>query len=192
VAIAPSPIIEEVAKAPRQGVLFAELDTAAPTAETKAPQKPAKGRKGGKAADAMPFTVEVALLTLQGTSNGRFVAGEAAAWMKSVFITVTAHIRAFHDLRRWQVLGAWLAAGGDDFKGVLGPAWAASGALRDAMVRADAWDTAGRGDPSRVNHRPVEARITRTTAQSRTVAFESSTAVVVNVDPLRDLQQRVG
>jgi hypothetical protein len=140
----------------------------------------------------MPFTVETALQTLQAASAGRFAAGEASSWAKSVFIRCTAHVRAFKDLGQWQVLGAWLAAGGDEFKGVLGPAWAASDSLRDAMVRAAAWNDAGRGDPARVNRRPVPARLTVGTAQSRAVAYESSTAVVVTVDPLRDLQQRVG
>jgi hypothetical protein len=80
-----------------------------------------------------------ALGAIESTSKGRFVAGAEAQWPRSVLVRVEGHVRAFGSLAQWRTLGAWLAQGGDAYRGVLGPAWAASDALADAMVRSGAW-----------------------------------------------------
>ena len=91
------------------------------------------------AASPPPFSVADALLALARASGGRFVAGGDDQWVRSVRVRVAGHVRHFPSLDQWRTLGAWLAQGGDKFRGVLGPAWAASDHLADCMVRAAAW-----------------------------------------------------
>lgn len=104
-------------------------------------EQPRRRTTGGVRRAEPPFGVADALGAIESTSKGRFVAGSDAQWPRSVLVRVEGHVRAFGTLPQWRTLGAWLAQGGDAYRGVLGPAWAASDALADAMVRSGAWAT---------------------------------------------------
>ena len=117
------------------------LDLGEPT--TAAP-KPAKTKRTPKPADPPPFGIGDAFEALASSAGGRFAAGLAGDWTKGVRIAVAKSARQYPDLAAWRLVGEWLAAGGDRFRGVLGPSWAASTALADAMARAREWDATGR------------------------------------------------
>ena len=86
-----------------------------------------------------PFAVGDALHAIASTAKGRFAPGEESEWVRAVRVRVAGHVRRFGTLDQWRTVGAWLAQGGDAYRGVLGPSWVASDALADAMVRAAAW-----------------------------------------------------
>ena len=116
------------------------LDLGEPTAASK----PAKTKRAPKPADPPPFGIGDAFEALASSAGGRFAAGLDGDWTKGVRIAVAKSARQYPDLAAWRLVGEWLAAGGDRFRGVLGPSWAASTALADAMARAREWDATGR------------------------------------------------
>ena len=116
------------------------LDLGEPTAAPK----PAKTKRTPKPADPPPFGIGDAFEALASSAGGRFAAGLDGDWTKGVRIAVAKSARQYPDLAAWRLVGEWLAAGGDRFRGVLGPSWAASTALADAMARAREWDATGR------------------------------------------------
>lgn len=96
-------------------------------------------------ADPPPFSMADAFDALASTASGRFAAGVEGDWTKGVRIAVAKSVRQYPDLDAWRLVGAWLAAGGDAYRSTVGPSWAASAALPDAMARAREWDARGRG-----------------------------------------------
>lgn len=146
--------------------------TALPTAATVAPlaldlddptpTKPAKTPRTKKPADPPPFGIGDAFEALASSAGGRFAAGVEGDWTRGVRIAVAKSVRQYPDLAAWRLVGEWLAAGGDRFRGVLGPSWAASGALADTMARAREWDATGRpalaGGPATFGQTPSQAR----------------------------------
>lgn len=109
------------------------------------PPKPAKPKRAPKPpADPPPFGIGDAFEALASSAGGRFASGLDVDWTRGVRIAVAKSARQYPDLAAWRLVGEWLAAGGDRFRGVLGPSWAASTALADAMARAREWDATGR------------------------------------------------
>ena len=123
----------------------ATVTTLALNLDEPTPPKPAKVKRTPKPpADPPPFGIGAAFEALASTACGRFAAGLDGDWTKGVRIAVAKSVRQYPDLAAWGLVGEWLAAGGDRFRGVLGPSWAASTALADAMARAREWDATGR------------------------------------------------
>lgn len=133
-AVAPSALPAQATVAP----LALDLDE--PT-----PPKPTKAKRAPKPpADPPPFSIGAAFGALASSAGGRFAAGLDGDWAKGLRIAAAQRVRQYPDLAAWGLVGEWLAAGGDRFRGVLGPSWAASTALADAMARAREWDATGR------------------------------------------------
>lgn len=133
-----------------------------------APATSKKPPREKKPADPPPFPVGEAFEALAVASSGRFVAGTERDWTKGVRIAVAKAVRAYPDLALWRRLGRWLASGGDAFRGSLGPAWAASNALADAMARAGAWEAQGGGPvPARGVATPPPLPLPRTALPER-------------------------
>jgi len=140
----------------------APLALAAQATVDPAPTKPAKTPRAKKPADPPPFSIGDAFEALASSAGGRFAAGVEGDWTRGVRIAVARSVRQYPDLGAWRLVGEWLAAGGDRFRGVLGPSWAASGALADTMARAREWDATGRpalaGSPATFGQTPSQAR----------------------------------
>lgn len=119
--------------------------------------EPARGKRRTAKPEAPPppFGIGEAFEALASSALGRFSAGTPRDWTKGHRIAVAKAIRAYPTLDEWSVLGAWLAAGGDRYRGTLSVAWAASNALPDAMARARDWHAQGR--PALDGHRPHSA-----------------------------------
>ena len=107
----------------------------------------AKNREKAKAREENPppFSVGEAFELIASTAGGRFVPGVERDWTGGIRIAVAKMIRTYPTREEWQRLGRWLAAGGDAFRKVLGPSWAASTACVDAMARSREWSAAGEG-----------------------------------------------
>lgn len=144
-------------------VAVAPLALSAQATIDPSPTKPAKSPRAKKpAADPPPFSIGDAFEVLSSSAGGRFAAGVEGDWTRGVRIAVAKSARQYPDLGAWRLVGEWLAAGGDRFRGVLGPSWAASGALADTMARAREWDATGRpalaGSPATFGQTPSQAR----------------------------------
>ena len=123
----------------------ATVTTLALNLDEPTPPKPAKAKRTPKPpADPPPFSIGAAFEALASSAGGRFAAGLDVDWTRGIRIAVAKRVRQYPDLAAWGLVGEWLAAGGDRFRGVLGPSWAASTALADAMARAREWDATGR------------------------------------------------
>ena len=119
--------------------------TVEPPALSLTLDEPARGkRRTAKPEAPPPFGIGEAFEALASSALGRFSAGTPRDWTKGHRIAVAKVIRAYPTLDEWSVLGAWLAAGGDRYRGTLSVAWAASSALPDAMARARDWHAQGR------------------------------------------------
>lgn len=92
-----------------------------------------------------PFSIGAAFEFIASTANGRFIPGVERDWGGGVRIAVAKLIRTYPTREEWECLGRWLAAGGDNFRKVIGPSWAASTACADAMARAREWQAKGGG-----------------------------------------------
>ena len=142
------------------------LDLGEPT-----PPKPAKVKRASKPpADPPPFSIGDAFEALASSAGGRFASGLDVDWTRGVRIAVAKSARQYPDLDAWRTIGAWLAAGGDRHRGVLGPSWAASTALADAMVRSREWAAKGRG--------PVDNRFAAPAQTSQPDAWSSAAAKI--------------
>lgn len=132
----PSHVEDTVAAAP--------LLSPAPTAQTTSSR--GRARTGARAVltgEAPPFGPAEAFGALASASGGRFAAGDASTWSAGQVIAARKLIRRHGDLETWRLVGEWLAAGGDRYRGTVGPSWATS-ALPDALARAQHWDAQGR------------------------------------------------
>jgi hypothetical protein len=92
-----------------------------------------------------PFAIGDAFEALASTSRGRFAPGIDRDWTQAIRIAVANRIRQYPDLDEWRLVGEWLAEGGEKYRGVLAPSWAASSGLSDAMARSREWAARGRG-----------------------------------------------
>lgn len=138
-----APVSQVVSQAPvpsRPDPIQEEILSLAPSAPATVTPKPSREKK--PAADPPPFSMAEAFDALATESRGRFVAGTERDWTKGYRIAVAKLIRAYPDLALWRRLGRWLAAGGDAFRGEVGPSWAAR-SIPDAMARAAAWEAQG-------------------------------------------------
>lgn len=141
----------------------ATVTTLALNLDEPTPPKPTKAKRTPKPpADPPPFSIGAAFEALAGAAGGRFAAGLDVDWTRGIRIAVAKRVRQYPDLAAWGLVGEWLAAGGDRFRGVLGPSWAASTALADAMARAREWDATGRpalaGAPANSGQTPSPLR----------------------------------
>ena len=143
-------------------------ETARRIAAEKDEARRAKNRAKAKAREENPppFAIGAAFEAIASTAGGRFAPGLEADWGGGIRISVAKLIRAYPTLAEWQRLGRWLAAGGDAFRKVLGPSWAASTACADAMARSREWSAAGEGpvgDPTKsgVHSVPMPPRYSR-------------------------------
>jgi hypothetical protein len=122
----------------------AALLSPAPTAQTTSTR--GRARTGARAVitgDGPAFGPAEAFGALASTSGGRFAAGDASTWSAGQIIATRKLIRRHGDLGTWRLVGEWLAAGGDRYRGTVGPSWASS-ALPDAIARAQHWHAQGR------------------------------------------------
>lgn len=101
-----------------------------------------------------PFGIGDAFAALASASQGRFAPGIDRDWTQAIRIAVANRIRQYPDLAEWRLVGSWLLAGGDGYRTSLGPSWAASNALPDAMARAREWEAKG-GDVIAARFTPV-------------------------------------
>lgn len=100
------------------------------------PEVAGEPRTPRKEKNPLPFTVEVALAAIEGSSAGRFVAGGKEHRTKGVAIAIAQAVRAFPDIEMWRAAGELLAGGYMPAVDVLGPSWVASGSFRSAMAVA--------------------------------------------------------
>lgn len=110
----------------------------------KTPPTPAK-KPRKEPRDPPPFSIGEAFEALASTSQGRFAPGVDRDWTKGIRIAVAGLIRQYPNLDAWKTVGAWLAAGGEHFRGVVGPSWAAGTTMANAMALAMDWHGKGRG-----------------------------------------------
>jgi len=127
------------------------LDLADPT-PPKAKPAPRKASTPKPAKPPPPFAIGDAFEALASTSKGRFAPGIDRDWTQAIRIAVANRIRQYPDLDEWRLAGEWLAEGGEKYRGVLAPSWAASSGLSDAMARSREWAAKGRG--------PIDGRFT--------------------------------
>jgi hypothetical protein len=112
------------------------------------PTKAKRPRAAKPAADPPPFSVGDAFAALAAAAGGRFAPGVERDWTQGVRIAAAKLVRQYPDLAAWRTVGEWLAAGGDRYRNTVGPSWASSTALVDAMVRSREWAANGRGPVS--------------------------------------------
>lgn len=118
------------------------LDLGDPT-PPKAKPAPRKASTPKPAKPPPPFAIGDAFAALASASQGRFAPGIDRDWTQAIRIAVANRIRQYPDLAEWRLVGSWLLAGGDGYRTSLGPSWAASNALPDAMARAREWEAKG-------------------------------------------------
>jgi hypothetical protein len=132
--------VSEPPKAPRGG---APVPTPAKAARKSRKATPAAlpllGPKSEPepVAEPLPFTVEAALDAIGDASNGRFSVPRGGEFDGRYVKPLVAMIRAIPDLGAWSRVGFWLAAGAEDFRGVVSVAWITMN--RDAFAKARAW-----------------------------------------------------
>jgi len=124
------------------------------------------------------------------TSGGRVVAGDDRAWPKSMFVQLSGLIRVHRTPETWRAFGAWLAAGGDAFRGHISTGELSSSWLPGSIAKAIAWDAAGRGPiddrrPSTPRKGPVPVAV-----NDPLVAEATRTGRVVHGDPIGDAMRR--
>jgi hypothetical protein len=106
----------------------------------------------------LPFRAAAAVEAVATASAGRFVASVLSA---KKAIDLEAVIREQPDLGRWTLVGEWIAAGGDHWKGTLDVRHL--GDVRTWFAHADRWNANGRGP---VNAKNGNAQRTGNTAPS--------------------------
>lgn len=118
------------------------IDLGDPT-PPKAKPTPRKTSTPKPAKPPPPFNIGAAFEALATASDGRFAPGIDRDWTDGIRIAVAKRIRQYPDLAEWRLVGSWLLAGGDGYRESLGPSWAASNGLPDAMARAREWKAKG-------------------------------------------------
>jgi hypothetical protein len=118
------------------------IDLGDPT-PPKAKPAPRKASTPKPAKPPPPFNIGAAFEALATASDGRFAPGIDRDWTDGIRIAVAKRIRQYPDLAEWRLVGSWLLAGGDGYRESLGPSWAASNGLPDAMARAREWKAKG-------------------------------------------------
>lgn len=118
------------------------IDLGDPT-PPKAKPAPRKASAPKPAKPPPPFNIGAAFEALATASDGRFAPGIERDWTDGIRIAVAKRIRQYPDLAEWRLVGSWLLAGGDGYRESLGPSWAASNGLPDAMARAREWKAKG-------------------------------------------------
>jgi hypothetical protein len=110
----------------------------------RAAKRVARKPKPGTA-EPLPFSVEAAFGFVTETASDRLALGDPRAWPKAMFTNTPRLIRIYSTADAWRVLGAWLTAGGDAYRGAIGIDTAASVWLSAALAKAKAWNDSGRG-----------------------------------------------
>ena len=160
----PVPVPEETPNGVSSGDARAPADPGPIALEAQDPPSKAAKKPRKQPDEPPPFAIGQAFEALATTSAGRFVPGVERDWTKGTRIAVAKLIRQYPSLDDWKTVGAWLAAGGEHFRGVVGPAWAASTAMANAMALAIDWHGKGRG-PVRQTPRPEGGLFGRPAAQ---------------------------
>ena len=144
----PEALTTEAPKAPptnpgETGALFADLaaktppPAAKPAPKRRAPSKP-------KTDDPPPFSLDAAIDAISRTAGARFEVGDKAAWDPGHIIATRKMIRRFPDLSTWTLVGEWLRAGGDAFRGPVTIEWTAEAHFSTAVMLAKRWHADGR------------------------------------------------
>lgn len=138
----------------------------------------------------LAFEPAVAIGYATETSAGRIVAGPDTTWPKAMFVTLSGLIRVHRTAEPWRALGAWLAAGGDAYKGAISTGELSSSTwLPGALAKAAAWDAAGRGP---IDDRRPSAPRKGPLPPAPASAFAEATAAnrVITRDPVADAARR--
>lgn len=123
------------------GALFDDPEAKAP------PAKPAPKRRATskpKTDDPPPFSIEAAIDAIATAAGPRFEVGDKSAWDKGHIIATRKNIRRFADLSTWTLVGEWLRAGGDRFRGPVTIEWTAESHFSTAVMLAKRWHADGR------------------------------------------------
>lgn len=118
-----------------------------PAAKAPPPAKPAPKRRAPskpKNEDPPPFSIEAAIDAIATAAGPRFEVGDKAAWDKGHIIATRKNIRRFADLSTWTLVGEWLRAGGDKFRGPVTIEWTAESHFSTAVMLAKRWHADGR------------------------------------------------
>lgn len=125
------------------GALFDDPATKAPPP----PAKPAPKRRAPskpKTDDPPPFSLDAAIDAIATAAGPRFEVGDKAAWNPGHIISTRKNIRRFADLSTWTLVGEWLRAGGDKFRGPVTIEWTAESHFSTAVMLAKRWHADGR------------------------------------------------
>ena len=149
--LSPAPPEAQTTEAPKApppnpgetGALFVDPATKAPPPPTKpAPKRRAPSKP--KTDDPPPFSIEAAIDAIARAAGPRFEVGDKAAWDPGHIIATRKMIRRFPDLSTWTLVGEWLRAGGDAFRGPVTIEWTAEAHFSTAVMLAKRWHTDGR------------------------------------------------
>lgn len=127
------------------GALF--VDPAAKAPPPPPPAKPAPKRRAPskpKTDNPPPFSLDDAIDAISRAAGPRFEVGEKAAWHEGHIIATRKMIRRFPDLPTWTLVGEWLRAGGDAFRGPVTIEWTAEAHFSTAVMLAKRWHADGR------------------------------------------------
>lgn len=130
---------------PNPGETGALFDDPAPPPPP--PAKPAPKRRASskpKTDDPPPFSIDAAIDAIASAAGSRFEVGDKAAWDKGHIIATRKMIRHFPDLSTWSLVGEWLRAGGDAFRGPVTIEWTAEAHFSTAVMLAKRWHADGR------------------------------------------------
>lgn len=130
---------------PNPGETGALFDDPAPPPPP--PAKPAPKRRASskpKTDDPPPFSIDAAIDAIASAAGSRFEVGDKAAWDKGHIIATRKMIRRFPDLSTWSLVGEWLRAGGDAFRGPVTIEWTAEAHFSTAVMLAKRWHADGR------------------------------------------------
>lgn len=131
---------------PNPGETGALFDDSAPKAPTP-PAKPAPKRRAPskpKTDDPPPFSLDAAIDAIASVAGPRFEVGDKTAWNPGHIIATRKNIRKFPDLSTWTLVGEWLRAGGDAFRGPVTIEWTSEAHFSTAVTLAKRWHADGR------------------------------------------------
>ena len=105
------------------------------------------GKAKAPKACPLPFSLVDGLSAIAAEARGRFVVGQREEWSGGHVIAAQKAVRKFPDLATWRLVGAWLGAGHEAFRGTVSIAWVASATFANAVTLARDWEAKGRPAP---------------------------------------------
>ena len=128
-----------------------------------APAKTARKRSKKPDHEPLPFRADAALALIASTAGDRFLPTNPGGGA----IAIERVIRTYSDRGTWELVGAFLAAGGEQFAGILDSRWVTLRNFAAAVARAKAWDASGRGSLARGrNGRATPTAVVKNTTAS--------------------------